>query len=350
MTQISNYPDAGAIQNTDVLVIARAGKNYRLAATQLPVYIADSRYPSFVRCSVSSGVPNPTSSLSAQASIYVMPHNGNTYSQWNGTKFLPQTFAEQTIALDAAHQAANLLYDIYLFLDGSTVRAGVGGMNWASSTNRGTGAATAEVETVNGVLVNKVAMTVYNGVTAYAVAARYGTLVGTIRCSANGQINWTAADRGLWNKYNQMPAGLFACPGYADNNSANTYNSVGTVWAEANAGTGSRVQWVQGEPQVPNITLSILTAAGAASSSLYGVGFDSITQADGSGTTNNTATATGALAVNNKGVPLSIGSHYASLLIARGGANNATFYADAGRRGGEAVDSPETYMTGTLMM
>jgi len=73
-----------------------------------------------------------------------MPYRGDTYPQWDGTKFAPQTFAELTLTLNAAHTSGSV-YDVYQWLDTGTVRL-VTSPAWASATSRGTGAATAEVE------------------------------------------------------------------------------------------------------------------------------------------------------------------------------------------------------------
>lgn len=107
---------------------------------------------------------------------------------------------------------------------------------------RGTGAGTAEVEVLQGVTVNKNAMT--NG-----PAARCGTYVGTGLTDANGQMNWqpggaaaggTMAVLGLWNAYNRLPiSGLVA-----DNFDSWTY-SVAT-WRVARLQAGMRVQRVSG--------------------------------------------------------------------------------------------------------
>jgi hypothetical protein len=185
--------------------------------TVLHSHISGVPYPSFTRLSVLSGDPNPATSLAAQTSVFVSPRYGDTYPQWTGTAFVPTTFSELVLYLQAQHTSGSL-YDLYLWKDGASIRF-VSGAAWSSATSRGTGAGTAETETLYGVQINKVSMTVRDANnTTYTMPARYGTLVGTMEMSANGQINWIPAHRCLWNKYNQLPAALFTCPGYVDDN------------------------------------------------------------------------------------------------------------------------------------
>jgi len=306
------------------------------------------KYSAFARCSVSSGVPNPTSDLLAQTAIYIMPWNGNTYPQWNGLDFMPQIFAQQTLTLNAAH-LLNSLYDIYLWMDGATQRV-VSGPAWSSATTRGTGAGTAEVEVVSGVMVNKVSMTVRNGGSTYTMPARYGTVVGTFVPSANGQVEWSAKYRGICNLYNQMPAALHVCPGYVDNNAITTYAINSTTWVEANGGTDSRIKFVLCAPQAAEVRATASMAPAATGYGFVGIGIDTIINAESQNHTPLGVLTGLFLAANNKGVPLSIGSHYASLLFCYLTAGPLTINADGSRAQGGAADPERTHLNATLMM
>jgi hypothetical protein len=163
--------------------------------------------PAFVRCSVVNGDANPVLDYMAQTKIYAFPFGGgNTYPQWDGSAFVAQVFAALELALNAAHTSGSN-YDKYLWNDGGTVRV-VSGPAWVSSTSRGSGAGTAETEIVNGVNVNKVAMTVRNGGTTYTMPARYGTLIGTFMASANGETESSKKKRLLTNRYNKIATPL----------------------------------------------------------------------------------------------------------------------------------------------
>lgn len=279
------------------------------------------------RLTLETGVPVSSSDQLAKTTVYFTPFIGNKISLYNGSSSWDiVNFTEKSVAVPSN---TNTPFDIFGY-NNSGVLA-LEALAWTNDTTR----ATALVYQ-DGVLVKSGATT-----------RRY---LGTGRTTGvSGQCEDSVVNRYLWNKYNQVKRGLFTCPGYNNDNAATTYLTTGTNWAEANGGTGSRIRWVIGEARAIDIIATILTTVGASSGSVAGIGLDSITQADTSGTSNNTVAATFAFSSNNKGLPLAAGGHYASLLICRGGANNATFYADAARRGGEAADSPETYLSGFIL-
>jgi hypothetical protein len=305
-------------------------------------------YPAFVRCSVVSGVPNPTADYSAQTAIYAMPRRGNTYPQWNGSAYAAKSFTEQTLTLNAAHTSGSL-YDCYLWDDSGTQRF-VTGPAWSSSTSRGTGAGTAETEVVNGVTRNKVQMTVRNGATTYTMPAGYGTVVATIEMSANGQVNWTAAHRCIYNFYNQDPAELYTCPGYNNDNAGTTYTISATTWVEANGGTGSRTKFVLGQPAAVHFNAHGYVVPAASGVIYMAIGLDTTSSPNGFAA--NPVAGTGepmSIDEDNKGIPLAIGTHYAALLFVRATAN-CTIYADQGRVGGASADNPTTFLSGQVLM
>jgi len=200
--------------------------------------------PAYVRCSLVSGDPNPIADQSAKTDVYVMPYGGNAIPLWNGSKFAATEFAELTAALNATYQTAGNVYDIYVFDDSGTIRAGFG-VAWTSAASRGTGAGTAETETVNGVDVNKNQMTVRNGASSYTVTARYGTLVGTVAISTSGQVNRTSSLCEISNQYNPLPFSMFA----VDTTNSWTYTTA--TWRAANGSTVNgvmRVTFVAGRP------------------------------------------------------------------------------------------------------
>lgn len=306
-------------------------------------------YPCFVRCSVVTGDPNPTADYLAQTSIYAFPYKGDTYAQWDGAAFASQAFTVQTLSLNASH-TANSVYDIYLWLDGATQRV-VTGPAWSSATSRGTGAGTAEIETVNGVAVNKVSMTVRNGATTYTMPARYGTVIGTFQASANGQVEWSAKYRGIYNFYNKMIAEMHICPGYNSDSAATSYNISSTTYVEANGGTGSRIKYVLGEASNVNFMAIARTQPAATGATILSIGLDTITNPTGFAASQVTNLDTIPYQDNNKGVPMAIGARYASLLFAYWTASPSVIYADVGTlRGGASTDPEATYMNGRILM
>lgn len=301
-------------------------------------------YPAHVRASVVSGDPNPTTDQNAKANVYVMPDGGNTLPLWGGSAFSAQTFAELTAALSATYQTATNVYDVYIFSDSGTIRAGFG-VAWTSATSRGTGAGTAETEVANGVMVNKNSMTVRNGASSYTVAARYGTVVGTISPSTNGQLEWTRLKREICNRYNTLPAGMLTCPAYNNNNTEDTWTQNSGSYASANGGTGSRLTWVQCTPQVPDITCHAVSKT--TQYCQFGAGIDSATNPSGQMGYLYTAYSGDLARCNNKGLPLAEGLHYAELLVQTSG--SMVFLADR-PRSGAAEDPMMTYMEAVIWL
>jgi hypothetical protein len=341
---LSNGAIAWFSNGTKVFVIGDGGGAGASPAALPP-------YPAFVRLSVLTGNPNPTSEESAKTSVFAMPHKGDTYPQWDGSKFFPQTFAELTLSLNAAHTSASI-YDVYLWLDSATVRV-VTGPAWASASSRGTGAGTAEKETLYGVDVNKVSMTVRNGASTYTMPARYGTLIGTIVMSANGQVNWKKDSRCIYNKYNRFPVELHVCPAYADDAAHTTYTvNSSTAYIEANGANNGRVVFVLGEAQSVNALVLCRCAPPASSYVLIGIGWDSVTESYVQGwSAVGTASGNCFVSDNNKGAPLGIGSHYIALLLSTYAAGTHTIYADTGaKRQGATTDPEGTYLTAHLEM
>jgi hypothetical protein len=297
-------------------------------------------YPCYTRVSVDPTTPNPTTDYSAQTSFSVIPYGGgNTYSQWNGTAFVAQVFAALAFAMNAAH-LSGILYDIYLWLDSGTVRV-VTGPAWATSTSRGTGAGTAEIETLYGVDVNKVQMTVRNGASTYTMPARMGTLIGTICPSANGQFNWSKTDRGLTNHYNQLFTSIHTCPGYVNDDAQTTWSiTTGNVYAQANGGSGSDVKFVLSRPQTINIVAQ--AALSVAAYALFGVGYDTTTSIEQVAWIFN---AWHSVTCPSKATA-SIGRHTASLLVRASAA--VTFIAD-NLRLGSTRDNEMTFLDGTIL-
>jgi hypothetical protein len=315
-----------------------------------PAGSGGGKYPAFVRCSVVSGDPFPAADYLAQTAIYAVLTQGDTYPQWNGSDFAAQDFTEQTLTLNAAH-TANSIYDIYLWLDGATQRI-VTGPAWASAASRGTGASTAETEVLQGVTVNKVEMTVRNGANTYTMPARYGTVIGTFVASANGQVEWSVKYRGIYNFYNQKIVPVHICPGYNDDNSVTSYTFNSATWVEANGGTGSKIKFVLGEPRAVEFLIKCRAGPVSAGYVLAAVGIDTITSPKTPvvSTLAGTNVSEFVTTDNNVGLPLAIGSHYASCLVSCNTTGTNTVYADSGRSGGSAADTRMTYVNGTIMM
>ena len=125
--------------------------------------------------------------VTGATSIYYTPYEGNLIPLYDGTKFIQKSFSEitNTTTNNTTNPAActtNSNYDLFVWDNGGTITLSRGPA-WTSDTARGTGAGTTELQRLNGIWTNKVAIT--NG-----PAANKGTYVGTVRTDGSSQVNW----------------------------------------------------------------------------------------------------------------------------------------------------------------
>ena len=202
------------------------------------------------RLTITSGTPVLSSDTTAQTTVYYTPHRGNrialpTASGWSIRFFTELSQALSDVSKSPGAAAVSSVYDMFVWDDSGTIRC-TRGPAWSSSTSRGTGAGTTELEYKDGVLVNKVAIT--NG-----PAANRGVYVGTISTSstgANGQLNMmfapAAAAGGtnnrldVWNMYNRTRVAAMS------RESTNSWTYGTTTWRSANNSTSNRITFVRG--------------------------------------------------------------------------------------------------------
>lgn len=202
------------------------------------------------RLTLTSGVPVLTSTVSGATTIYYTPHVGRHVPLYDGTRWkmhdvggeLSQATTDSTKSPAACTTDSN--YDLFVWVDSGTYRC-TRGPAWSTSTARGTGAGTTELEYVNGVLVNKIDIT--NG-----PAAQRGTYVGTIRTDSSSQVVFnlgssgaggSAGVLGVWNAYNKAFVGAQS----TETTPSYTYSS-GTTRALNNS-TGNRISFISGLAQ-----------------------------------------------------------------------------------------------------
>ena len=203
------------------------------------------------RLTLTAATPVLAADVIAGTSVFYVPYIGNQCPVWDGTQYNFKVFGQMTLALVASH-VANAIYDVFMFLDGSTVTIGTGPA-WNTPTqlvgDRGTGAGTTELERKLGLWTNKVSMTARNGSTTYTVDANKGTFVGSIFMDGtNGQITChvdfgTARKWGVWNAYNRMPVALLM----SDATSNWTYSSATVRQSRATA--ANKLTVFQGLPE-----------------------------------------------------------------------------------------------------
>jgi hypothetical protein len=160
-----------------------------------------------------------TADVIGTTTIFYSPFVGSVIPIWNGATFVNTTFSELTMTLTAAGSPSNTIQDACVFSNNGTPTL-VLGPSWttvtAGSGNRGTGAGTAQLTRLNGIWVNAVQITGYNGLTSTSIPANQCTYVGSVSIdSAAGQVTahrsyGQSRKFGVWNAYNRQPIYLKA--------------------------------------------------------------------------------------------------------------------------------------------
>ena len=245
------------------------------------------------RLSLTTGVPVQIADVVAGTSIFYLPYISNSIPAPLNSFTIPD--AGVTLVLDSTNtdtgfQASGSLYDLFLYSDSGTLRLGTGPA-WTSTTARGTGAGTTELQFLSGVWTNKNSATVRFGSATgntSTVTAGSGVYVGTMFASANGQcthqFNPAAASGGgngilgLYNAYNRVEV---ICTN-RDNGVDYSYTSA-TV-RQARASASNRIRWVDGLQQsivYAQYAADAYASTGSTANLEVGVGFNSTTAATG---------------------------------------------------------------------
>ena len=195
--------------------------------------------------------PVVTSDTTA-TTIYYTPYSGNWTVLSTGTILFPYQFSQMSLALTAA-QAANQIYDIFMWWNGGSPIIGTG-TAWSTATagsgSRGSGGSTTQLARLQGILVNANAMNLFNGASTYACPANEGVYLGSIFMdSSAGAVTChrsTGQSRkwGVWNNYNRGPVNLIL----TDSTSSWTYGSA--TWRQSNGSTANVCQTFFGLSEV----------------------------------------------------------------------------------------------------
>ncbi|MCZ2112643.1 MAG: hypothetical protein LC131_02140, partial [Anaerolineae bacterium] len=279
------------------------------------------------RLTLSSGVPVMTSDVSNSTSIYYTPYAHDRIPLYDGTTWALYSFSELTNTTtdntkNPAAVAADSNYDLFVWNDSGTIRLGRGPA-WTSGTARGTGAGTTELERVNGILVNKVAIT--NG-----PGAQCGTYVGTIRSNGSSQIDCKfggiavggdAGIIGIWNMYNRRIWRAFV------GDSTNSWSYTTTTIRPANNSSTMRVSYVAGlaDGIIRAAYPFFFTTTGGAPRA--GLGHDS-TSTFASSQQLGMPSGSGPWPTPNIALTSALGFHYLQAL--ERGNTGVTFYGDVG--------------------
>ena len=278
------------------------------------------------RLTLVSGTPVLTSDQTAKTAIYYALHVGDIVPIFNGYFWEDRVFSELTLTLDSTNHASGSLYDVFIWDNDGTISIGTGPA-WSSSTSRGTGAGTTEIERKNGIWTNKNSITLKNGSGSgtSGIAANKALYVGTFYATANGQTGMaflpaaagggTNNILGLYNAYNRVRVSALC----RDNTASWSYTSA--TWRARNNNNSNRVSFVDGLQQsavTAEAGSAMTTSSG--NGAAVGVALDS-TSATPQGSVQNFVNA--ATRGADSFAP-SLGFHYVQAL--EQGATGVTFY------------------------
>jgi hypothetical protein len=237
------------------------------------------------RLTLVTGTPVLTSDQTAQTSIFYTPYQSDVVPISNGSSWAACTFTELNLTLDTTNHASGSLYDVFVWSNAGVIIIGTGPA-WSSTTARGTGAGTTELQMLNGIQTNKNSITLINGAGTgtSGIAANTATYVGTFYATAAGQTGMAfkpAAAAGgtnnflaLFNAYNRVRVGSVS----RDSTSTWTYSV--TTWRSANASASNRISFIGGLPvSTINAEYMVAGGSGTGAASNIGLNLDSTTAA-----------------------------------------------------------------------
>jgi hypothetical protein len=248
-------------------------------------------YPSG-RLTLVSNTPVMTSDVVGAATVYWAPYNGGELSLYNGTNWTNyDNVAQKTLTLTSVQSASNV-YDIFMFLSGTTPNIGIG-PSWAtgggSNTLRGSGAGSTQLTQINGIFLNAYQINLYNGSGYTQVNATLATYLGSIYTTGTGatsvqfkpagQVGGSNNIVGLWNAYNRVRIQSFE----TDTSSPYSYSGSSFQPTDYGANGGpnysNRIYWLDGLQQT---SVSTRLKVAASSSTIgaaiqFGVKLDAAT-------------------------------------------------------------------------
>lgn len=235
------------------MMIETDGTNWKSAGQNWPEKVVTpiALFAPTGRLTLTTAVPVLASDVTAATTVYYSPYVGGAIMLYDGADWKAYSYAELSQALSDATKSpsaagASKIYDMFVWVDGSTVRC-TRGPGWdvggGSAIARGTGAGSTALTRVNGVLMN--AVDISNG-----PAASRGVYVGTIATDGSTQLNMkmapaAAAGGGncrldVWNTYNRRPVAAVS------KDSTDTWSYTTGTWRSANNNNNNRVTAVFG--------------------------------------------------------------------------------------------------------
>ena len=221
------------------------------------------------RLTLTSNTPVMTADALAATSVYYTPYQGNIVPVYDGANMQSYTFGQLTMALNSSNQTSGHIYDLFAFLNSSVVTIGAGPA-WSSSTSRGTGAGTTELQQIDGLWVNANTITLKNGSTTYSnIPVGQATYLGSVYMTANGQTQFNIKPAaasggtnnivGTWNAYNRVSLKTLC-------RDSSGYTYATNTWRKADNNANNRISFLDGLGQ-SSVAATFINSVGTATAS-----------------------------------------------------------------------------------
>lgn len=282
------------------------------------------------RTSLDPNNPVSEADITGASHVYLAFADSDQTTIYDGTSWVQYQYtAVLDLLLNNPAHAANTNYYFMEYVAAGAPACG-SSPAWTSNTNPGAGAGTAELETFQGRLVNKNAMTIRNGAATVSVPARRANMRGWFRTTGTpGQTSDSGSFRLVGDLLRPVPRPLIV----VDPSNSWAYTTV--AYRQANGNAANQVVWFHGlGGRIVDLTSSSFAASTNASVQVLGtgIGIDTVTAQsaqvyDDIGSS-NAYNQFGAYARSRYvGYP-GIGYHVGAWL--EYGGLNATFYGDNG--------------------
>jgi hypothetical protein len=212
-----------------------------------------SSTPQF-RLTLTSGVAVTTADVAGATTVYATPAGGNQVMIYRGTLMVPRVSSEIALALDSnaghtGYQQSGNNFDCFLYWTGTAVGFGTG-PSWSagavagSNTARGTGAGSTDLQFITGIATNKNPITLRVGSASgnlVTVATNQATYIGSIRTTADGQVEDSATKRFTWSAFQSAIRAVLR-----QETAGTTWTYSTAVWRQVNANTANKVETLTG--------------------------------------------------------------------------------------------------------
>ena len=243
------------------------------------------------RLTLVSTDPYPTADQVGKSTLYYTPYEHDQIALWDTStaKWLPYTLVERSIPLSGLISGRN--YDVFMFNNFGTLTLEL--TAWTNDSTRAS-----SIARLGGVMVK-----------AADLSRRY---LGTIRTTSSTTTEDSILKRFVWNYERRLKKNM-----WRGEVASHTYTA--GAWRAFNNSTGTRVEWVQGQPQ----EVWLQQTAQASNGGWYsGVGVDGGI-ADGLHGTAHSSNASSMRAAGSFSPLLAAGYHYADCMQLGGiGTNN----------------------------